>query len=71
MMLISHRGNINGKKPELENQPQYILKGVLEGYFVEVDICQEVCPWNIKFSDDSELKLNLSIFSITLLFEIF
>tara|TARA_B100000579_G_scaffold374419_1_gene338655 strand:- start:6574 stop:7008 length:435 start_codon:yes stop_codon:yes gene_type:complete len=38
MMLISHRGNINGKKPELENQPKYILKGVLEGYFVEVDV---------------------------------
>ena len=38
MYLISHRGNINGKKPELENSPEYIDKAIDLGYDVEIDI---------------------------------
>lgn len=38
MILISHRGNINGKILNLENNPSYILSAIDEGYDVEVDI---------------------------------
>ena len=38
MILISHRGNIDGKKPELENTPNYIQKALDLGYHVEIDI---------------------------------
>jgi len=41
MILISHRGNAYGPKPELENNPQYILSAA-EEFFVEVDV------WKIK-----------------------
>ena len=38
MILIAHRGNITGKKPELENHPDYIKKALKEGYQVEIDV---------------------------------
>ena len=38
MILIAHRGNLNGKQPERENSPEYIKKALEEGYHVEVDI---------------------------------
>jgi hypothetical protein len=38
MRLISHRGNINGPNPNLENEPKYIANAISQGYEVEVDI---------------------------------
>ena len=38
MILISHRGNIEGKQPKLENKPEYISKALELGYNVEIDI---------------------------------
>ena len=38
MILISHRGNINGKFESLENETTYIDKAISEGYDVEIDI---------------------------------
>ena len=38
MLLISHRGNINGKNPEKENHPDYILEAIKQGYNCEVDV---------------------------------
>ena len=38
MILISHRGNINGKSIPLENSPDYIKNAIHLGYDVEVDI---------------------------------
>ncbi len=38
MKLISHRGNINGRIPELENTTGYIDIAITNGYDVEVDI---------------------------------
>ena len=38
MILISHRGNINGKNSEKENHPDYILKALKMNYNVEVDV---------------------------------
>jgi len=38
MILISHRGNINGPISEKENHPDYILQAVGKGYNVEIDV---------------------------------
>lgn len=38
MILISHRGNINGKFPELENSIDYINSAIKLGFDVEVDV---------------------------------
>jgi hypothetical protein len=38
MILISHRGNINGPIPEAENRPDYILNTLKMGYDVEIDV---------------------------------
>lgn len=38
MILIAHRGNINGKIPERENQPDYIDEAIFQGYDVEIDL---------------------------------
>lgn len=38
MILISHRGNINGPIPEAENKPEYIEDTIRLGYDVEIDV---------------------------------
>jgi len=38
MILIAHRGNINGKIPEAENNPEYIEDTMRLGYDVEIDV---------------------------------
>lgn len=38
MILISHRGNINGRMQHWENDPNYIDLAISKGYDVEVDI---------------------------------
>jgi hypothetical protein len=38
MILISHRGNTNGKFESWENEPTYIDKAISKGYNVEVDV---------------------------------
>lgn len=38
MILISHRGNLEGPNPERENNPEYILEAIKQNYMVEVDL---------------------------------
>jgi len=38
MKLISHRGNLKGPIPELENKPEYINDALFLGYDVEIDV---------------------------------
>lgn len=38
MKLISHRGNVDGLHPELENHQSYIDKAISLGYDVEMDV---------------------------------
>jgi hypothetical protein len=45
MKLISHRGNINGKQPNLENNPEYIKDAIEIGYDVEVDVWYDDGFW--------------------------
>jgi hypothetical protein len=36
--LISHRGNINGPNPKMENNPEYIISALNLGFDVEIDM---------------------------------
>lgn len=45
MILISHRGNIDGKKPHLENTPDYIDEAISLGYDVEIDVWYKENEW--------------------------
>ena len=38
MIFISHRGNLTGKNPEMENKPSYISVALNQGYHCEVDV---------------------------------
>jgi len=38
MILISHRGNLEGKNTEIENHPDYIDEAISKGYDVEIDV---------------------------------
>ena len=37
-LIISHRGNINGRLESYENEPNYINLAISKGYDVEVDV---------------------------------
>lgn len=37
-MIISHRGNIDGKNELLENNPDYIDSAIYKGFDVEIDV---------------------------------
>jgi len=37
-ILISHRGNIDGPIPKLENAPEYVDNALSLGYHVEIDV---------------------------------
>ena len=39
-ILISHRGNINGKQPDKENTVAYIEDALGKGYQCEIDVCK-------------------------------
>jgi len=38
MILISHRGNINGRIESSENEPTYIDLAISKGYNIEIDV---------------------------------
>ena len=38
VILIAHRGNIHGPKPDRENSPGYIDEAIEQGYDVEIDL---------------------------------
>lgn len=54
MLVIAHRGNINGPVPAMENKPEYIRKSLLDGYQVEIDV------WYNQKHDHLTLGHNLS-----------
>jgi len=41
MILISHRGNVDGKNLNKENSPEYILEALSFGFNVEIDVWVE------------------------------
>ena len=38
MKIISHRGNLEGRIPEDENNPDYIHEAIESGFDVEIDL---------------------------------
>lgn len=38
MKKISHRGNLNGRIPERENEPNYVVEALALGYNCEIDV---------------------------------
>jgi hypothetical protein len=38
VIIIAHRGNIDGPNPEKENHPDYILEAIKAGFDVEIDV---------------------------------
>lgn len=38
MLWISHRGNVNGPEPSLENNPEFLDSAISQGFDVEVDL---------------------------------
>ena len=59
MILISHRGNLNGKKVERENSTEYIDKAIEKGYFVEIDVWYKNDDFYLGH-DDPKDKISLS-----------
>jgi len=57
MILISHRGNINGPNLERENSPDYIDEALGKGYEVEVDLRVINGEWFLGH-DEPRYKLN-------------
>mgnify|MGYP003660045529 CR=1 FL=1 len=45
MILISHRGNIDGSNPARENSPDYVLEAISLGYDVEIDVWKVDGKW--------------------------
>ncbi|MDA8811255.1 hypothetical protein N9N29_01560 [Amylibacter sp.] len=62
MILISHRGNISGKKIELENNPSYIQSTLNLGYEVEIDVWFKNGEWWLGH-DKPEHKISIDYFS--------
>jgi len=59
MLFISHRGNIEGPNPSLENYPGYIEKTLKMGFDVEIDVW--VDNINIYLGHDSpKYKIDLN-----------
>lgn len=38
MIIISHRGNLDGPRPELENREETIISTISEGFDCEIDV---------------------------------
>lgn len=38
MIIIAHRGNLNGSIPQRENAPDYIEEAISKGFYAEVDV---------------------------------
>lgn len=45
MIIISHRGNIEGSDPKKENSPKYILEALNQKLQVEIDVWIEKGKW--------------------------
>ena len=57
MILISHRGNINGEIKNRENSVSYILEALNFGYDVEIDVWEIENDWYLGH-DNPEYKID-------------
>jgi hypothetical protein len=59
MILIAHRGNINGSNPRKENSPDYIREALEKGYDAEIDVWYRDDKW-ILGHDESLYNVDIS-----------
>tara|TARA_R110000744_G_scaffold311029_2_gene418640 strand:+ start:5888 stop:6340 length:453 start_codon:yes stop_codon:yes gene_type:complete len=59
MILISHRGNVDGRDPERENSPRYINSALDAGYEVEIDVWYQSGRWYLGH-DEPQHQVELS-----------
>lgn len=57
MIIISHRGNLDGPNPKKENSPSYIKNALNEGFQCEVDVWYDKGWW--LGHDKPQYKTNL------------
>ena len=53
MILIAHRGNINGPNPAMENHPDYVQAALDAGYDVEIDLWRPDGQWKSYLGHDA------------------
>lgn len=58
MILISHRGNLNGINREKENSPEYINKALSHGFHVEIDVWYKDNKWYLGH-DEPQYEVDL------------
>jgi hypothetical protein len=63
MILISHRGNTDGKNIEKENTPSYINSALDKGYNVEIDIWMIHNKWYLGH-DEPQIEINYEFLTI-------
>jgi len=54
-VLISHRGNLNGKNKNRENSPQYIREALDRGFEVEIDVWYKNKQWYLGHDEPNYL----------------
>ena len=59
MILISHRGNLDGKVVEYENDPGYIDLALEAGYEVEIDVWYKDSKWYLGH-DEPTYQINFN-----------
>lgn len=62
MHYISHRGNLTGPNQKLENNPQYLLEAVKQGYDIEFDVWAITSDDIFLGHDGPQYKVNESFF---------
>jgi hypothetical protein len=61
MILISHRGNINGKNDVRENSMFYIMEALTMGFDVEIDVWYINNEWFLGH-DKPQYQINIDVF---------
>ena len=60
MILISHRGNMNGLNPHLENNQEYCEEAIDRGFDVEIDVWYTDAWWT--GHDRPQYRVNTDFF---------
>ena len=61
MKIISHRGNLEGRIPEDENNPDYIHEAIESGFYVDIDLLLYENGFYLGH-DEPEYQIDLNFF---------
>ena len=59
MILISHRGNLEGRVSDMENHPNYIRDALNKGFEVEIDVWYKDNDWYLGH-DEPQYHINFN-----------